>query len=424
MWESREATAVLARIGAAVSVARTVARVAKEEEITFLAASVAYYAFLSLLPTAVLALVVASVVGGETLAATVLAASGEFLTPSGQEVLIEALESDQGRGGATLLGLVVLLWGVLKVFRALDIAFSKVYGVDVVPTLVDQVIDSLVVAVSVGFSFALMFAVGALVAAADIEVVLQVASVLFLPLVLTVAFLPIYYRFPDTPVSLREAVPGAVFAALGWTALQAGFQLYAAGASHNAYGLVGGVLLLVTWLYVAGAVVILGAVVNVVLAGRTTPAQDLDEADRQLQQAPGRGSAEMADRDREPRGAPDVTELSDRVAELRADLDAFEEDVERRTVDRPDLESELKAYVRSRMRGGHARGWGPYLVLLYGVVLALGAFYFLDGWPAVAALVVTFTSTLGLYVLFVLFGAGLDLLGSAGKAVDFVRRRR
>jgi len=121
------------------------------------------------------------------------------------------------------------------------------------------------------------------------------------------------------------------------------------------------------------------------------------------------------------RGAPDVTELESEVTRLREELESFERDVESRTVDRPDLEAELKRYVRTRLRRGHARGWGPYLVLLYGVALSLGAFYYLEGGWAIAGMLVSFLSTLGLYVVFVVVGVGLDALGVPGKALDRVR---
>jgi hypothetical protein len=129
---------------------------------------------------------------------------------------------------------------------------------------------------------------------------------------------------------------------------------------------------------------------------------------------------------RSPRGAADISEMEERLEELRADLDAFESDVRDRTVEKPALESELKRYVRRRLRRGKARGWGPYLVLLYGTVMTLGAFYFLGDSPAYAilAMVVLFLSTLGLYTLFVLVGLGLDVLTVPGRAVDVVRDRR
>ncbi|MGM0591406.1 MAG: hypothetical protein ACQETI_07225 [Halobacteriota archaeon] len=126
----------------------------------------------------------------------------------------------------------------------------------------------------------------------------------------------------------------------------------------------------------------------------------------------------------EPRGAPDISDLEGRLDELRADFDAFEDDVESRTVERPKLEAELKRYVRWRLRRGKARGWGPYLVLLYGTVMTLGALYWEDGLVSIVAMIVIFLSTLGLYVLFVLFGIGLNLLDIPGWALDAVRERR
>jgi hypothetical protein len=129
---------------------------------------------------------------------------------------------------------------------------------------------------------------------------------------------------------------------------------------------------------------------------------------------------------RSPRGAADISEMEARIEELRADLDAFESDVRDRTVEKPTLESELKRYVRRRVRRGKARGWGPYLVLLYGTVMTLGAFYFLGDSPAYAilAMLVLFLSTLGLYTLFILVGLSLDALTVPGRAVDAVRERR
>jgi len=127
----------------------------------------------------------------------------------------------------------------------------------------------------------------------------------------------------------------------------------------------------------------------------------------------------------EPRGAPDIGDLDDRLAELRAEFDDFEDEIEERTVDRPAVEADLKRYVRRKLRRGHARGWGPYLVLLYGTVMTLGAFYWLSNdWIAILAMLIIFLSTLGLYTLFVIAGVGFNLLGAPGKALDLVRDQR
>ena len=329
----------------------------------------------------------------------------------------------------------MLAWTNLKMFRALNTAFISVYGVNKRPDLLDELGEATVVAVSIGVGIVAMIGMGVTVAALEPGRLVGAASMLAMPVLLTALFFPMYYILPPD-VHPREAVPGAVVAAI---------------------------------------VVILGAVVNAVLAGETEgavggagPEPDLGPDDRQLQQAarrtpgmaeregtaPGAGGTgpddaprdgdaagadpgdgdgvgagasgdRTGDADRErPEAAPDVTALAAEVRRLRAELDAFEADVEERTVERPRLEAELKRYVRRRLRRGHARGWGPYLVLLYGTAMVLGAFYFLRGGWAIAAMLIVLLSTLGLYTLFVLVGVGLGLVGTPGRALDYLRDRR
>ncbi len=446
-----------------LSTAKRVVETAQDQQITFLAASVAYYAFVSLLPALLLILVVASTVAGDAFAEQLVALTQEFLTPAGEDAIAGAIADAPGRGGATVVGVGVLGWSTLKVFRALDTAFLSIYGQTETSSFVGELKDATAVLIGIGVGVSVMVAAGTVLTALPLGPASRIGSILALPVVLTVAFVPMYRQFPNPPIPVQEALPGALFAGFGWMLLQAGFQVYAAGAGqYEAYGVIGGILLLVTWLYFAAIIVILGAVINAVLAddeGGGPPFSSVADAtddntdtefnklgtsgDRQLQQAGGQDSEYMppegrastddagetsgaADSQRvEPRGAPDIGEIDDRVAELRADLDAFEADVRDRTVDKPSVESELKRYVRSKMRRGHARGWGPYLVLLYGTALTLGAFYlFQSDWLAIAAMLIIFLSTLGLYVIFVAVGLGLNLLGVPGKAIDMARDRR
>jgi hypothetical protein len=95
------------------------------------------------------------------------------------------------------------------------------------------------------------------------------------------------------------------------------------------------------------------------------------------------------------------------VASLRADLEDLETRIDEKTVHRDDLRAELQRYVRRRQRRGHATGWGPYLVLLYGTLMTMGAFYYLGDWAAIAAMVIVWLSTLGLYVFMIVLGTTL-----------------
>jgi YihY family inner membrane protein len=404
-----------------LALARTVVREVRARDATLLAASIAYYAFVSLLPLLVLTTVVATFLGGARLRTAALGLAGRYLLPVGQGLVGEALANTTGRGGVTFVGLALLLWSSLKLFRGIDTAFARIYG-----TPARDFLGSLRIGVTVLAAVAIGSSGGVLLV--GVVALLRTPVALLAPLaffvVLVAALFPVYYLTPAADVSPREALPGTLFCAGGWAGFGTAFALYATIATTSGrfalYGALGAILLLVTWFYLAGLVLLVGATVNAVRADR------LPDSDRQVQHPPVRDdvTTAMTGDDKEPSPAPDIEDLADRVDEVREDLDAFEADVEDRTVDRPALESELKAYVRRRMRRGHARGWGPYLVLLYGTVMTLGAFYLLSDLIALVAMIVIFLSTLGLYVLFVLFGAGLSLLGKPGQALDALRRFR
>jgi membrane protein len=81
--------------------------------------------------------------------------------------------------------------------------------------------------------------------------------------------------FPVVDVSVPDVLPGVFVAAFGWTILEAVFQAYVAGAGRSeVYGTLGAVLLVLTWLYLASLLVLVGLAVNVVLDDRTAAALD------------------------------------------------------------------------------------------------------------------------------------------------------
>jgi YihY family inner membrane protein len=263
-----------------VAVCREVVSVSRDREITFLAAAIAYYAFVSLLPALLLAVAVASTIGGESLVEQVLEIVDEFLTPAGRDSLKTALTSARGRSSATLLGVGVLVWSTLRVFKGLDLAFSQVYGTETTPSIVEQVARAAVVLISIGIGVWVMIFVGG-VFAALIPPAWDVLGFGLLLVGLTTLFLPLYYFLPNAGLEVRDALPGAVLAAVGWVVLQWGFQVYAANATQfSLYGVVGGILLLVTWFYIAAILLLVGAAVNYVLArtgSAKSPAPDSHE---------------------------------------------------------------------------------------------------------------------------------------------------
>ncbi len=399
---------------------RSLVTLVRDQQLSFLAAAIAYYAFVSVFPLVLVALALASAVAGQSFATAVVSLAGDLLTEQATTVLERSLTSGTGRG-AGVVGLVFLLWSSLRVFRGLDVAFSRIYGVDSPPSLGDQVLDALVVLGAIALALSGMVVAGAAVQS-NVAPLSGILSQGLLLGTLVVVFLPMYYVFPDCEVTVAEALPGAAVAAVGWVALSAGFGLYAANAtSLQLYGVLGAVLLALTWFYVGGLILLVGAALNAVLAG---------QRDRQLQQEPLRDTRQpMSNSEASPEDdgvttiEPEPVDHED-LAQLREELDQFEEEIEERTVHREELEDDLERYVRKRARRGKARGWGPYLVLLYGTAMTLGAFSFLSGGWAILAMIIVWLSTLGLYVLMVIVGITISAVSVPKLVVEKVREFR
>lgn len=257
------------RLGRALALVRAVVAAARQRDVGFLAAGVAYYAFVSLVPLALLGFAAASTVGNGTLTGSVRTAVDGLLAPEGQELLTSALAGEDGRGGATVVGTLVLLWSGSRVLRGLDRAFSQVYETGQPEPLTGQLRDAALVLGAVLLGVVGMGVVGALVTLVPLVPSLRGVGVLTLWLTLVVAFLPMYTVFPDVQVSARAALPGAVLAATSFAALGSLFGLYTAVAGNFAlYGVLGAVLLVVTWLYFGATLLMVGAVLNAVLAGQ------------------------------------------------------------------------------------------------------------------------------------------------------------
>jgi membrane protein len=252
----------------AVSTLRDVLALASDRNLTYLAAGIAFYMFVSIIPLILLAVSTASFVGGEALASSVTSILSQQLSSAGQDSVTQSLTETSGRGAASVVGFLGLAWSALKLFRGLDQAFDELYLDGVETSLLGQVRNGLVVIIGIALAISLVIAVGIALTFLPLGLpfVNVLGSVLLIGL-LVIAFLPIYYVLPPVDLTIRDVLPGAFIAAGGWVLLQIGFRSYATNAfTYGAYGMIGAILLFVTWLYFASIVVLLGGAVNAVLS--------------------------------------------------------------------------------------------------------------------------------------------------------------
>lgn len=247
------------------TVLRAIIHEVRTEKLTFLAGSIAYHAFISILPLLLLVLAVVERTRSLALRDAIVGITTTVLTDEASDVILQGLADADA--SVSIVGGAFLVWGALRIFRGLDTAFSDIYETGRENTFVDQIGDGLVLLVTVALA---ILAVSLLRAAVGFPTGGPLGTLVQATATaggLFVVLAPMYYIFPDADVSLVEIVPGTAFAAVALTVAHALFTtLRIGGAGGN---LVASVLVLLTWLYVTGLAILLGVAINAVLSNRS-----------------------------------------------------------------------------------------------------------------------------------------------------------
>jgi membrane protein len=251
------------------TIIRAVVHEIRTERITFMAGTIAYNAFLSLLPLLFVLLTIVSTVGGNELEANLVSLTESLVTAGAAEIFVEELRN--ASTSASLVGLVALGWGMLRIFRSLDVAFSDIYETQAENTITDQIGDGIVVFGSIAALLTGFFAVESVLGIGAVSGAFALLYRLVLVLVVAVTLVPLYYLFPDeSGMAVLEILPGVLFAAAALVGLQALFGYYVALSDPTANNqLLASIVVLLTWLYFCGLVVLVGAAVNAVLSNRS-----------------------------------------------------------------------------------------------------------------------------------------------------------
>lgn len=264
----------------------------KEDRVTSLAAEVAFFAMLGILPGL---LAVAAILGsldsvaGRELAeqaeSAILAALDRVFTDNASGVL-DTVRSmfEERRPGILTLGLAGALFaasrGFLGVIRALDVAFDiddhrgwfqllPVAGLLALGSIATAclLLIMLVLGPILGGGGELADSVGL---GAGFATFWDIFRAPFAFAVAIAWATTIFHVGPDHQTRWRTDLPGAVLAATWWLVISLGFRVYlqVAAEGNAVFGALGGALSLMLWLYLLGLGLLLGAEFNAVLAAR------------------------------------------------------------------------------------------------------------------------------------------------------------
>jgi len=96
----------------------------------------------------------------------------------------------------------------------------------------------------------------------------------------------LYFMAPNVKQNFLSSLPGAVFAVIGWILLSDGLSLYFQKFEHlnKTYGVLGGGIALLVWLYWSGFIILVGAEINSEIArergtGRLASREPAPDAD-------------------------------------------------------------------------------------------------------------------------------------------------
>jgi membrane protein len=258
-------------------VVRDVVQRVAVDHVSLTAAALAFYALLAIFPTLIALVTVARLVVDPRALVRFVATVGELIPESGRAVLEqevgELLAQPQS---VTTLGLVAslvtALWGASSGVHSLLVAVDLAYDGKDDTSVLRRRAHSLVATLCLVVFMALV-----LVLTAVVPGVVRTLAARF-PLLATfalgrwpilfalfVAFLTLLYRYAAGRERVsRWNVSGALVGTLGWLLASAGFSFYVSTlASYDrTYGALGGVVVLLFWLYLSSFAVLVGAEVN------------------------------------------------------------------------------------------------------------------------------------------------------------------
>jgi membrane protein len=285
----------------------------KEDGVPLLAAGVAFFALLALVPSLVAMVSVYGLVADpadieRNIEDVLRAAPSEVreLMSSQLSAIVESEPSGLRVGAA--VGLLVALWsassGVKHLIGAVNLAYDESEGRGFFA------LRGLALALTVGGIALLVAAVAGLVVAPNalddsgteggVRLALLVVRWPLFAAVALVALAVIYRWAPDrASPRWRWVSPGAVVATIVWVIASVGFSIYTANFSNynETYGALGAIVVVMLWLFITAYAIIAGAELNAELERQTAsdsttgPARPLGERGAHAADTVGRSTA-------------------------------------------------------------------------------------------------------------------------------------
>ncbi len=178
------------------------------------------------------------------------------------------------------LGIILTLWsgslGITAIIRAINKAYNvkkkrpywRLKGLAIIFTIALALLVIIVLAMLV-FGEIIGNNLFALIGAANLFFHLWELLRIIIPFVSMIIIFALLYKLSPTPeeglkLKLSHTLPGAVFTTTGWIIASMVFSYYVNnfGKYSRTYGSLGGIIVLLIWLYIASIMIVLGGEIN------------------------------------------------------------------------------------------------------------------------------------------------------------------
>ncbi|MFQ3543964.1 YihY/virulence factor BrkB family protein [Halobacillus rhizosphaerae] len=253
-----------------------------EDDIFGLAAQLAYFFLLSLLPFMIFLVTLLGYLNIKE--DRVIALINVYAPPETIDILSENITSlfNDQNGGLLSFGVIGTLWAASNGVNAIIKAFNRAHHVEENRSFFVSRVVAIVLTIAMVLVIAIAFLLPVLgntigtyvfsffgmsngfIAVWD-ALRWVISSVIFF---IVLSFL--YIMAPNKPLRYKDTVVGAVFATIGWQLVSLLFSFYVSkmGSFSTTYGSLGGVIVLMIWFYLSGIVIITGGEINAIIYRR------------------------------------------------------------------------------------------------------------------------------------------------------------
>jgi membrane protein len=243
------------------------------------AAALTFFGILSLFPFLLFLVSLASVIIDPTQAQALIDQVSAVAPPQATQIISGQLQSfgQQSNVGLLTLGALGAIWaaskGILAAMRGLNVVYDvdeerpgwKTRGISLAMTIVLGVLGLAAVLIAV----AMPAIAGAL--PEPLSTIVMWLRIPVAALLMMVVWALTYYVLPDVQQKFKLITPGSVLGVIIWAVASWGFSIYVKnfGNYGATYGALGGVIVLLLWMWISALALLIGAEINAIIEHRS-----------------------------------------------------------------------------------------------------------------------------------------------------------